>query len=49
MCYLAVDELNYSREDLARVSAMSGRGVGGCRDRGQKILDNPEVIREYLS
>jgi putative transposase len=49
LCYLAVDELNYSGEDLARVLAMSGRGVGDCRDRGQKILDNPEIIREYLS
>jgi len=28
---------------------MSGRGVSDCRDRGQKIIDNPEIIREYLS
>jgi len=49
LCYLAVDELSYSGEDLARILAMSGRGVGDCRDRGQKILDNPEIIREYLS
>jgi putative transposase len=49
LCYLAVDELNYSGEDLARVLAMSGRGVCDCRDRGQKILGNPEIIREYLS
>ena len=49
LCYLAVDELDYSGEDLARILAISGRGVSDCRDRGQKIVDNPEIIREYLS
>ena len=49
LCYLAVDELNYSGEDLARNLAISGRGVSDCRERGQKILDNPEIIREYIS
>ena len=49
LCYLAVDELDYSGEDLARILAISGRGVSDCRDRGQKIIDNPEIIREYLS
>jgi len=61
LCYLAVDELNYSGEELARLLSISGRGVSDCRDRGQKILlcremrslfnwyDNPEIIREYLS
>ena len=49
LCYLAVDELNYSGEDLARILSISGRGVSDCRDRGQKVVDNPEIIREYLS
>jgi len=49
ICYLAVDELNYSGEDLARILSISGRGVSDCRDRGQKILDNPKIIYEYLS
>jgi len=48
LCYLAVDELNYSGEDLARILSISGRGVSDCRDRGQKVVDNPEIIREYL-
>ena len=49
LCYLAVDQLDYSGEELARLLSISGRGVSDCRDRGQKILDNPEIIREYLS
>lgn len=49
LCYLAVDELDYSGEDLARILAISGRGVSDCRDRGQKIVDNSEIIREYFS
>jgi len=49
LCYLAVDELNYSGEDLARILSISGRGVSDCRDRGQKILDNPKIISEYLT
>ena len=40
---------DYSGEDLARILAISGRGVSDCRDRGQKVVDNPEIIREYLS
>ena len=49
LCYLAVDELDYSGEELARILSISGRGVSDCRDRGQKMLDNPDIIREYLS
>jgi len=49
LCYLAVDELDYSGEELARLLSISGRSVSDCRDRGQKILDNPKIIREYLS
>jgi len=40
---------NYSGEELARLLSISGRGVSDCRGRGQKILDNPEIIREYLA
>jgi len=40
---------NYSGEDLARILSISGRGVSDCRDRGQKVVGNPEIIREYLS
>jgi len=47
--FMAVNELNYSGEDLARILSISGRGVSDCRDRGQKILDNPKIIYEYLS
>ena len=49
LCYLAVDEMDYSGEELARILAISGRGVSDCRDRGKIIIDNPEIIREYLS
>ena len=49
LCYLAVDELDYSGEELARILEISGRGVSDCRDRGKIIIDNPEIIREYLS
>jgi putative transposase len=49
LCYLTVDELNYSGEELARILSISGRGVSDCRDRGKKLLYSPEIIREYLS
>ena len=49
LCYLAVDEMDYSGEELARILAISGRGVSDCRDRGKIIVDNPEITREYLS
>jgi len=49
LCYLAVDEMDYSGEELARILEISGRGVSDCRDRGKIIVDNPEIIREYLS
>jgi hypothetical protein len=46
---LAVDELGYSGDDVARRLKISGRGVSDCRDRGKRILDKPEVISEYLT
>ncbi len=49
VCYLAVDELGYSGDDVARRLRISGRGVSDCRERGKKILDKPEIIREYLA
>jgi REP element-mobilizing transposase RayT len=48
-CYLAVDQLGYSGENMVRTLKISGRGVSDCRDRGKKILDNPEIISEYLT
>jgi len=38
VCYLAVDELGYSGDDVARRLRISGRGVSDCRERGKKIL-----------
>ena len=49
LCYLAVDKLGYSGENMARTLRISGRSVGDCRDRREKILDNPEIISEYLT
>ena len=49
VCYLAVDELGYSGDDVARSLRISGRGVSDCRERGKKILDKPEIIGEYLT
>ena len=49
LCYLAVDEMDYSGEELARLLSISGRGVSDCRDRGQKMLDKPEIIGQYLA
>ena len=49
VCYLAVDELGYSGDDVARMLRISGRGVSDFRERGKKILDKPEIIREYLA
>ncbi len=46
---LAVDELGYSGDDVARRLRISGRGVSDCRERGKKILDNPKIISEYLT
>ena len=36
ICYLAVDELGYSGDDVARRLRISGRGVSDCRERGKK-------------
>jgi len=49
VCYLAVDELGYMGDDVARSLKISGRGVSDCRERGRKILDKPEIIGEYLT
>jgi len=49
VCYLAVDELGYRGDDVARSLRISGRGVSDCRQRGSKILDKPEMIDEYLA
>jgi len=38
VCYLAVDELGYSGDDVGRRLRISGRGVSDCRERGKKIL-----------
>ncbi len=38
VCYLAVDELGYSGNEVARRLRISGRGVSDCRERGKKIL-----------
>ena len=43
VCYLAVDELGYRGDDVARSLRISGRGVSDCRERGRKILDKPSV------
>ena len=48
VCYLAVDELGYRGDDVARILRISGRGVSDCRERGREILDKPEIIGEYL-
>ena len=46
--YLAVHELGYSGVQVGRELKISGKGVSMCVERGRKILDNPEVIGEYL-
>ena len=38
VCYLAVDELGYMGDDVARSLKISGRGVSDCRERGRKML-----------
>ena len=48
-CYLAVDKLGYSGDNVARSLRISGRGVSDCRERGKKIFDKPEIIGEYLA
>ena len=47
--YVAVNQLEYNASEVARKLRISGMGVGKCVDRGKKILDNAEIIREYLS
>ena len=46
--YLAVNQLGWNASDVARKLRISGMGVGKCVDRGKKILDKPEIIKEYL-
>jgi len=36
------------KSDVARKLRISGMGIGKCVDRGKKILDKPEMIKEYL-
>ena len=47
--YLAVNQLGLSASEVALKLGISGMGVGKCVERGKKSLDNPELIREYLS
>lgn len=42
----SVDQFGYSGDDMARMLRISGRGVSDCRERGKKILDKPEIIRD---
>jgi len=46
--YLAVNQLGWNASDVARKLRISGMGVGKCVDRGTKLLDKPEIIKEYL-
>ena len=46
--YLAVNQLGCSASEVARKLRISGMGVGKCVDRGKKIVDKQEIIREYL-
>jgi len=45
----AVEKLGYSGDNMARTLRISGRAVSDCRDRGEKILENSEIISEYLT
>ena len=47
--YLAVNQLRWNASDVARKLRISGMGVGKCVDRGKKILDKPEIKKEYLA
>ena len=46
--YLAVNQLGWNASDVARKLRISGMGVSKCVDRGEKILDKPEIMKEYL-
>ena len=47
--YLAVNHLGRNASEVARKLRISGMGVGKCVDRGKKLLDKPEIIKEYLA
>jgi len=47
--YLAVNQFGWNASDVARKLRISGMGVGKCVDRGKKIFDKPEIIKEYLT
>jgi hypothetical protein len=47
--YLAVNHLGRNASEVARKLRISGMGVGKCVDRGKKIHDKPEIIKEYLA
>ena len=46
--HLAVDQLGFCASEVARKLRISGMAVGKCVDRGKKIDDNQEIIKEYL-
>ena len=47
--YLAVNQLGHSASEVAVKLGISGMGVGRCAERGKKLHDKLEIMREYLS
>jgi len=47
--YLAVNQFGWNASEVARKLRISGMGVGKCVDRGKKIFDKPEIMKEYLA
>lgn len=46
--YLGVSQLCHTASEVALRLGISGMGVGKCVERGKKLLDKREIIREYL-
>jgi len=46
--YLAVSQLGHTASEVALRLGISGMGVGKYVERGKKIVDRREIIREYL-
>ncbi len=48
ICYLAINELGYTGVQIGKELKMSGRGVSRCVERGKKLIDNTEILKEYI-
>ena len=48
VCYLAINNLTYSASEVARSLSISRVNAGRCAERGKKVLDNYEDLKDIV-